>query len=219
MSRPLIYDEQFMSLVKTEMRAKFFFCFPMKVQSSAFYKTCSLQNSIRVCSIYDFICGFFILFCGSYSYWEIILTIFFFAFGILSMNNSINVRKLFSKYYYFWRIFVTIFIPIKEYFNYNNEKVCYYSKCPTFIYYSGLSFGILIVNIYTARIAWSFYIRLQKGQDLLVIHGKNLEQMMTFENKRILNIKNEIMKSKYSEIEMGVKESSIIPSNDEENKK
>ena len=220
MSRPLIYDDQFKSLIKSDMKEKFFFCIPMKVQSSAFYKSLSLQDSIRICSIYDIICGFFILFCGSSSFWEILFIIFFFAFGILSFNNSINISKNFAKYYYYWRVFVTFFIPIKEFVNYNTEKMCYYSKCPTFLYYSGLSFGILIVNVYAAKIAWSFNARLQKGQDLLVIHGKNLEQMMSFENQRIINTQNELMKSNYTEIELGKKkESSIIPSNNDENNK
>ena len=219
MSRPLIYDDQFKSLIKSDMKEKFFFCIPMKVQSSAFYKSLSLQNSIRICSIYDFICGLFILFCGSSSFWEIFFIILFFIFGILSIHNSINISKAYSKYYYFWRIFVTVFIPIKEFVNYNKEKMCYYSKCPTFLYYSGLSFGILIINIYAAKIAWSFNTRLQKGQDLLVIHGKYLDQMMSYENQRIINTQNELMKSNYTEIEMGKKkESSIIPSNNEEDK-
>ena len=219
MSRPLIYDDQFKSLIKSDMKEKFFFCIPMKVQSSAFYKSCSLQNSIRVCSLYDFICGFFILFCGNNSFWEVVFIILFFLFGVLSFNNSINISKAYSKYYYFWRIFITIFIPLKEFFNYNNQKMCYYSKCLTFLYYSGLSLGIFIINIYAAKIAWSFNTRLQKGQDLLVIHGKYLDQMMSFENQRIINTQNELMKNNYSEIEMGKKkESSIIPSNNEDEK-
>ena len=219
MSRPLIYDDQFKALLKSDIKEKFFFCIPMKVQSSAFYKSLSLQNSLRICSIYDFICGLFIFFCGTNSFWEIFFIILFFAFGIFSINNSINVSKLYSKYYYFWRIFVTLFIPIIEFVHYRNEKKCYYSKCPTFIYYFGLSFGIFIINIYTTKIAWSFNTRLQKGQDLLVIHGKNLEQMMSFENQRIINTQNELMKSNYTEIEMGKKkECNIITNNNEENK-
>ena len=44
--------------------------------------------------------------------------------------------------------------------------------------------------------------------------------MMSFENQRILNTQNELMKSNYSEIEMEKKkESSIIPSTNEEDKK
>ena len=218
MSRPLIYDDQFKSLLKNDTKEKFLFCIPMKVQSSAFYKSLSLQNSIRVCSIYDFICAFFILICGNNTFWEIFFIILFFAFGILSIHNSLNISKAFSKYYYYWRIFITFFIPIHEFFDYEKEKMCYYSKCQTFFYYSGLSLGILIINIYAAKIAWSFNVRLQKGHDLLVIHGKYLDSMMANENNRILNTHKELlMKSNYTEIEMGKKKlSSIIPSNNEE---
>ena len=87
------------------------------------------------------------------------------------------------------------------------------------VFHSGLSFGIFIINIYATKIAWSFNTRLQKGQDLLVIHGKYLDQMMSFENQRIINTQNELMKSNYSEIELEKKkESSIIPSNNEDEK-
>jgi hypothetical protein len=220
MSRPLIYDDQFKALLKNDTKEKFFFCIPMKVQSSAFYKSVSLQNSIRVCSIYDFICGFFILFCGNNSFWEIFFIILFFCFGVLSIHNSINISKTIAKYYYYWRIFITFFIPIEEFMDYEKEKICYYSKCMTFFYYAGLSLGISIINIYAAKIAWSFHIRLQKGHDLLAIHGKYLENMISNENNRIANTHNELMKSNYAEIEMGKKkESSIIPSNNEEENK
>ena len=53
MSRPLMYDDQFTSLIHSNVRQKFLFCFQIKVQSTAFYRTCSLQNSIRICSLYD----------------------------------------------------------------------------------------------------------------------------------------------------------------------
>ena len=220
MSRPLIYDDQFKSLLKSDIKEKFFFCIPMKVQSSAFYKSLSLQNSLRICSIYDFICGFFIFFCGTNSPWEIFFIFLFFAFGVFSIHNSISISKSYSKYYYLWRIFVTLFIPIIEFIHYRKEKKCYYSKCPTFLYYFGLSFGIFIINIYATKIAWSFNMRLQKGQDLLVIHGKYLDIMMANENQRIYNTNNELMKSNYSEIEMGnKKECNIIPKNNEEDNK
>ena len=75
MSRPLIYDDQFKSLVKSEMKQKFLFCIPMKVQSSAFYKSLSLQNSLRICSVYDIICGFFLLYCGKSTFYEILFII------------------------------------------------------------------------------------------------------------------------------------------------
>ena len=219
MSRPLIYDDQFKSLVKSEMKQKFFFCIPMKVQSSAFYKSLSLQSSLRICSIYDIICGLFILYCGKATFYETLFIILFFFFGIMSINNSVNLSKRFSKYYYYWRIAITIIMPLREFIKYKNDKICYYSSCPNFIYYSGLSFGILIINLYFTKISWSFNTRLQRGQELLVIHGKYLEQMISNENQKIIDTQNLILQSKYSEIEMSnSKPSNIIPSNNEDNK-
>ena len=216
MSRPLIYDDQFKSLVKSEMKQKFIFCIPMKVQSSAFYKSLSLQNSIRICSIYDILCGFFILYCGKSSFYEILFIILFFIFGIMSINNSVNLSKSSSKYYYYWRLTIMILIPLREFMHYKNDKICYYSICTSFIYYIGLSIGILIINLYCAKIAWSFNTRLQRGQELLVIHGKYLEQMISNENQKIIDTQNLILQSKYSEIEMSnSKPSNIIPSTEE----
>ena len=219
MSRPLIYDDQFKYLVKSEMKQKFLFCIPMKVQSSAFYKSLSLQSSLRICSIYDILCGFFVLYCGKSSFYETLFIILFFFFGIMSINNSVNLSKRFSKYYYYWRLVIIILIPLREFIHYKNENICYYSVCTNFIYYTGLSIGILIINVYCAKIAWSFNTRLQRGQELLVIHGKYLEQMISNENQKIINTQNLILQSKYSEIELSnSKPSNIIPNNDENNK-
>ena len=100
-----------------------------------------------------------------------------------------------------------------------DEKLCYYSKCPNFVYYSGLSIGILIIHFYLAKISWSFNTRLQRGQELLVIHGKYLEQMISNENQKIIDTQNLIIQSKYSEIELSNnKQSNIIPSNNGDNK-
>ena len=218
MSRPLMYDDQFKSLVKSEMKQKFIFCIPMKVQSSAFYKSLSLQSSLRICSAYDILCALVIFYCGKSSFYETLLIILYLFFGIMSINNSVNLSKKFSKYYYYWRIAITIIIPLHEFSRYSKENICYYSTCPSFVYYFGLSFGICIINIYCAKIAWSFNTRLQRGQELLVIHGKYLEQMISNENQKIIDTQNMILQSKYSEIELISKPSNIITSNEEENK-
>ena len=219
MSRPLIYDDQFKSLVKSEMKQKFLFCIPMKVQSSAFYKSLSLQSSLRICSVYDILCGFFILYCGNNSFYETLFICLFFFFGIMSINNSVNLSKRFSKYYYYWRIAITIIIPLREFAQYTHKNICYYSVCSNFIHYAGLSIGILMINLYCTKISWSFNTRLQRGQELLVIHGKYLEQMISNENQKIIDTQNLILQSRYSEIELSnSKPSNIIPSNDENNK-
>ena len=49
MSRPLIYDDEFTALVHSNIKQNIFFCFPIKVQSTAFYQSMSLQNAIRIC--------------------------------------------------------------------------------------------------------------------------------------------------------------------------
>ncbi len=219
MSRPLKYDDQFKSLVKSEMKQNFFFCIPMKVQSSAFYKSLSLQSSLRICSVYDIICGCFILYCGKSLFIENLFILLFFFFGIMSINNSVNLSKRFSKYYYYWRVAITILIPIREFSQYKKQNICYYSTCTTFIYYSCLSIGILIINLYFTKISWSFNTRLQRGQELLVIHGKYLEQMISNENQKIIDTQNLILQSKYSEIELSnSKPSNIITNNSENNK-
>ena len=219
MSRPLKYDDQFKSLVKSEMKQNFFFCIPMKVQSSAFYKSLSLQSSLRICSVYDIICGCFILYCGKSLFIENLFILLFFFFGIMSINNSVNLSKRFSKYYYYWRVAITILIPIREFSQYKKQNICYYSTCTTFIYYSGLSIWILIINLYFTKISWSFNTRLQREQELLVIHGKYLEQMISNENQKIIDTQNLILQSKYSEIELSnSKPSNIITNNSETNK-
>ena len=78
---------------------------------------------------------------------------------------------------------------------------------------------ILIINLYFTKISWSFNTRLQRGQELLVIHGKYLEQMISNENQKIIDTQNLILQSKYSEIELSnSKPSNIITNTDENNK-
>ena len=189
MSRPLIYDDQFTSLVHSNMKQNIFFCFPIKVQSTAFYQSMSLQNAIRICSIYDFIFGFFILYCAypNFSILEFILMFLAIIFGVISMGMSNNFNKRYSKYYYYWRATITFLIPIIEFFDYNSNKICYYSNCNRFTYFFGLSLGLIIFIFYLTKIAWSFSTRLLLGQELLIIHGKYLELMLNKENSLINN--------------------------------
>jgi len=193
MSRPLIYDDQFTSLVHSNIKQNIFFCFPIKVQSTAFYQSMSLQNAIRICSIYDFIFGFFILYCAypNFSILEFILMFLSIIFGVISMGMSNNFNKRYSKYYYYWRITITFLIPIIEFFEYNSNKICYYTTCNKFTFYFGISIGLTIIHFYLTKIAWSFSMRLLLGQELLIIHGKYLELMLNKENSLINNIPNQ----------------------------
>lgn len=188
MSRPLIYDDQFTSLIHSNIKQKFLFCFSIKVQSTAFYQSLSLQNSIRICSLYDLLFGLAILYCTnlSCSPIELILTVLSFVFCFISFNMSNNLNKKSAKYYYQWRLILTFFVPIVEFFQYHSNNYCYYtSLCNRFFFYLGISFGITIVHLYLTKIAWSFSMRLQLGQELLVIHGKYLEKMLNNENHKL----------------------------------
>jgi hypothetical protein len=189
MTRPLIYDEQFKSLIHSQIKEKFLFCFSVKVQSTAFYQNLSLQNAIRICSIYDFII-FIIIFYNSYNSINLINIIFMVCtclFGIISMGLSNNLNKKYSQYYYYYRIIFLFMLPITEFYDYKNNHSCYYyDACNTFSFYLGYSLGIALINIYFAKIAWSFNIRLLLGHELLIIHGKYLEKILTNEKTEII---------------------------------
>ena len=103
------------------------------------------------------------------------------------MGMSNNFNKRYSKYYYYWRVIITFIIPIIEFFDYNSNKICYYSNCNRFTYFFGLSLGLIIIHFYLTKIAWSFSTRLLLGQELLIIHGKYLELMLNKENSLINN--------------------------------
>lgn len=189
MTRPLIYDDQFKSLIHSQIKEKFLFCFSMKVQSTAFYQNMSLQNAIRICSLYDFII-FIIIFYNSYNaidLIDIILLVCTCLFGIIAMGLSNNLNKKYSQYYYYYRIAFLIILPIMEFYDYKNNHSCYYySSCNSFSFYFGYSVGILLINIYFAKIAWSFNIRLKMGHELLIIHGKYLEKILTNEKTEFI---------------------------------
>lgn len=188
MARPLKYDEQFTSLVTSVVKEPFLLCISMKVQSTAFNKSLSLQNSIRICSVYDILFSLSILYLThlKLSLMEIILVASGIIFFIISLNMSSNLNKEYALYYYFWRSIVLFIIPLREFFNYSNSKICYYtSMCSTLMFYILITIGLTIIHFYLTKISWSFLKRLQMGQALLVIHGKYLEKMLNNENNKL----------------------------------
>ena len=206
MSRPLIYDDQFTSLIHSNIKQKFLFCFSIKVQSTAFYQMCSLQNAIRICSLYDLIFGLTILYCSfsNISIIEMILIILSFFFCFISVNMSNNLSKKYSSYYYKWRLAITFIIPFIEFLDYSSHNKCYYSTmCTNIGFYVGISLGLTIIHLYLSKIAWSFNTRLLLNQELLIIHGKYLEQMLNNENHKYTGTKKYIpppMKRKEMEL-------------------
>lgn len=202
MTRPLIYDDMFINILKDKMQEKFLGLFKVKVQSTSFCKKLNLQKGLLICSILDIIYGI-IIFSFFLSYFEYnknnltfliesslgILCLFF---GIIGLDAALNLKKINSLIYKNWRITFTILyfiIEISNNFNYicllNSDSSLYDSnlnskvnpKCSgpiKFLYY----IIILLISSYITKISWSFYIRLDQSHDLLVIHGYYLEKML-----------------------------------------
>ena len=58
------------------------------------------------------------------------------------------------------------------------------------MFYISISVGLIIVHLYLCRISWSFNTSLKLGQELLIIHGKYLEQMLSNENLKNIGTTN-----------------------------
>ena len=52
------------------------------------------------------------------------------------------------------------------------------------MFYLCITCGLTIIHLYFVKIAWSFSTRLELGQELLVIHGKYLEKMLSMESDK-----------------------------------
>ena len=75
--------------------------------------------------------------------------------------------------------------------------------CTNIGFYVGISLGLTIIHLYLSKIAWSFNTRLLLNQELLIIHGKYLEQMLNNENHKYTGTKKYIhppMKRKEMEL-------------------
>ena len=111
---------------------------------------------------------------------------------------SSNLNKKTAEYYYYWRWFITILIPLREYFLFITENKCYYlTLCTNFMFYICITTGLTIIDLYFAKIAWSFSARLNLGQELLVIHGKYLEKMLSIESNKNIYTSNNTPKNIY----------------------
>lgn len=203
MARPLRYDDQFVKILDEKIKDKFLFCLSIKVQSTAFYKRLNLKSSLLICGVYDFLIGVVILFNFSRLLQmkddiafkiECIVFIFGIFFGILGVDAANNLRKLNSAYYLLWRMFVTFGVPVLEIVAYppiieGSYNVCFLkNNCGPFYFIIALIIYFCL-NIYLTKISWSFSTRLNLGHELLVIHGKYLEQMMIEENYKIQDAK------------------------------
>jgi len=195
MTRPLKYDDSFTSILSQKLHDKFLNFLDIKVQSTAFFQRLNLQFSLVITSLWDVIFGIAIfLHSFNQSYINLLHFIenFLFMigtfFGILGLDAASSLRKLNSQIYKKWRIFITFIFPILEIVN-NFSFICNFSEdCSGFKIFFVLVL-IFAVNIYWTKIAWSFSIRLEKGHELLVIHGKYLEKMLQDESYKLNDVK------------------------------
>lgn len=195
MTRPLIYDDMFINILKEKMHDKFFGLFNLKVQSTTFFQQFNLQKGLLLCALLDIIFGVlsFYLFFNFYRFHsenmsfllENSMGVLCFFFGLIGLDAAINLKKINSSVYKNWRIiftFIFFFIEIANNFNF----LCFFKKDETTECKNLTSFivflCILFINFYITKIAWSFYIRLDQSHDLLIIHGKYLEKMINEDN-------------------------------------
>jgi hypothetical protein len=200
MARPLRFDDQFISIINEKIEGKFFFLFKIKVQSTAFCKKLNLQQSLRICGIYDLVIGVLIFFnffkildlqSSIIFTFEIMFLLIGLFFGILGIDSANNLRKTNAGIYKIWRYFITCAIPVLELSHLGNN-FCYFTIQCDFLYYVSVSVIYFLINLYFTKIAWSFFVRLDKGHETLVIHGKHLEKMILDENYKINDVKKYI---------------------------
>ena len=194
MTRPLRYDDSFTSIINEKIHDKFLYCLNIKVQSTAFCQKLNLQRSLMVSSLYDIAFGVIILlyymrniaqFSDSHIiFLENFMLISGIAFGFVGLDSAANLRKINTRIYKIWRIFITFLIPLIEIFN-NLSFFCSMSGKCNKLFNLLFTIVIFLINIYLTRIAWSFSIRLNKNHELLIIHGKYLEKMMNEESYKI----------------------------------
>lgn len=202
MTRPLRYDDSFMSIVSEKLHDKFLNIFTIKVQSTAFCQKVNLKQSLFIISLIDFFIGLivFLLFFrildlnpdeGVIYIIENLMLILGMVFGLVGMDASTNLKKQNASIYKLWRILITFLIPIFELIN-SLDKICYYSTNCTSWRYLGFTIILLPINIYFTKISWSFCVRLDRGHELLIIHGKYLEKMMNDEQIKMTDLRNYI---------------------------
>jgi len=174
-----------MSIVSEKLHDKFLNIFTIKVQSTAFCQKVNLKQSLFIISLIDFFIGLiiFLLFFrildlnpdeGVIYIIENLMLILGMVFGLVGMDASTNLKKKNASIYKLWRILITFLIPIFE------------------LRYLGFTIVLFPINIYFTKISWSFCVRLDRGHELLIIHGKYLEKMMNDEQIKMTDLRNYI---------------------------
>lgn len=212
MTRPLRYEDSFTSIINEKIHDKFLNIFNIKVQSTAFCQKLNLQRSLMVSSLYDILFGVGISiyyfrtiskFSDSYIiFLENFILMSGIAFGFVGLDSAANLRKFNAKIYKMWRILITFLLPIIEILN-NFSFFCNMAYSCNKIFNFAITIILFIINIYLTRISWSFHIRLLRNHELLIIHGKYLEKMISEESYKISDIR------KYVPPELSLKNSSL----------
>lgn len=194
MTRPLRYDDSFLNILKEKLHDKFLNIFNIKVQSTAFFQKCSLLQALLVVGLFDLFFGivylliFFKIVHKTTSTFILIqdaIMITSIFFGLIGINASSTMSKRTCHIYKNWRIFITFFNPVLEMFN-GFYNYCYsFDQCNQLIAFIVLLL-MFILNLYLTFVSWSFYVRLDKSHELLIIHGKYLEKMMENDNYKIM---------------------------------
>jgi hypothetical protein len=198
MARPLRYEDSFMNIINEKIHDKFLKLFTIKVQSTAFCQKLNLQRSLMIASLFDITLGFIISISffhsiqvsyDSFLYFiENFILMIGICFGLVGLDTALNLKKSNSMLYKRWRIFITFAFPFLELINNFNFFCNYKESCNKF---TSFLFVIVLfaINMYLTRIAWSFYIRLLRSHELLIIHGKYLERMIDEESYKIRDVK------------------------------
>src|SRR5687767_3380728 len=104
MTRPLRYDDSFISIVNEKLHERFLNVFSIKVQSTAFCQKINLKQSLLIISIIDFAVGL-IVFLMFFSILDIhpeegivyiienLMLILGALFGLVGMDASQNLKK------------------------------------------------------------------------------------------------------------------------------
>src|SRR5687767_13684822 len=116
MTRPLRYDDSFTNIINEKVHDKFLSVFTIKVQSTAFCQRLNLQRSLIVTSLYDIIFRLIIFFTFFNSievshesflfFVENFFLIIGLCFGCVGLDSATNLRKMNTKIYKNWRIFI-----------------------------------------------------------------------------------------------------------------
>lgn len=190
MARPLKYDDQFRNIISSNLHSNFLFCIKLKVSNTTFCGRSNLQKGLRVLGIIDIVFFFlFIIFKRRYSHIAFIEKVLFYStgiFGVIALDASKNLKKVNSFVYYYWRIGLIILLPCYELSDYLNLEECYFlSTYCHWIAFVGITVAYICISLYLTKIAWTFAIQIQNGNELLILHGSYLEQMLNDENIKI----------------------------------